>query len=141
LLDEFSEKKFGRNTELQKAGLTSLRLGRRTFALAINQACSLIGDDDAAVILKKLSLDHPKDAKSVYEACDLAHYVNKAHETYLRPGLYKLGNRLRFRILPNASVMVFYEDGQQLEDYRHFANLKGFLAKYGERESSIETMY
>jgi curved DNA-binding protein CbpA len=140
LVRDFSTKRFGENDQLQKAGLTSLRMGRRSFAVSINQACNLIGDDDPDVILKRLAKDHPEDAMSVYLACDLDRYLPKVKNPSFRPGLYKIGSGLRFRILPDASVMVFYANGHELEDYRHVPSLKGLLVIYQETESAIEPM-
>lgn len=140
LIDEFATEKFGRNDQLQAAGLTSLRMGRRKLALSINQACRVIGDDDPAVILTRLAQENYEDARPVYLASRLGHFLPLKDMPPIHPGLYKIKDRFRFRVLPDASITIFYENGRELEDYKHLPNLKSFLASCQASHSEIESM-
>lgn len=138
LLNEFVAERFGGNDLLQVAGLTALRMGKRRLALAINRACSLIGDGEPVVILTRLAKENYEDAKSVYLACGLGAYLPKEIKSSIGPGLYRIGDMVRFRVLPDASINVFHEKGRERASYRHLPDLDSFLAIYQANYSEIE---
>lgn len=141
LLDEFARNRFGSEERLQKVGLAALRMGHRRFAAAINQARRLIGGGNSGIILERLSKEYPDEAASVYSACGFQHHFSRSSSHQFRPGLYRIGNRLRFRILPDGSVNLYSVDGIDLQDYRHFQSLKSFLSTFGEHEENIYDAY
>jgi len=139
LMMQFAQKRFGQDLSLQKAGIASLQLGFRRFALAINQACELVGDSDPITILKRLAMDYPDDAIRIYSKCGLQSLL-PAEENSLTPGLYRIKGKLSFRMLPDKTVVVFSEANQQLTEFRKFADIKALLLTYGETESSIHRL-
>lgn len=139
LLYKFAAEKFGLNEQLQAVGLTALRMGRRRLALSINQACRVIGDEPA-VILTKLAQENFEDACAVYLANNLERFLPQSKNPYIEPGLYRIKDRFRFRVLPDASIVIFYENGHKLEDYKRLPNLDSFLLTYQVNRSEIESM-
>lgn len=140
VIDEFAAGRFGRNEQLQAAGLTALRMGRRRLALSINRACRVIGDDEPAVILTRLAQENYEDARPVYLACNLGRFLPQKEKTSIDPGLYRIKDRFRFRLLPDASIIIFYENGRELADYKHIPNLESFLATCQASRVEIESM-
>lgn len=137
LVNEFAIKRFGREKPLQMVGLTALRLGHRDLAVAVNRARRLIGEDHACVILERLSRDYPNPTTEVYMVCGLQKYINIQNRNHYKPGLYKIGTRLRFRILPDSSVTLFRENDSDIQEYKRFPNLQVLLTAYEEKEGDI----
>lgn len=75
LIHEFALVKFGSSQDLRAAGLTAMRLGYRSFALEINKACLLVGDQNADAILRRLAVDHSDEAIKIYSSCGLDRFV------------------------------------------------------------------
>lgn len=113
--------------------------------MAINQACHIIGDNEPAVILRRLGFEHGEEARAVYQACNLEHFLPQKAKISIRPGLYRVKERFRFRVLPDTSIVIFYENGQELSDYKHVPDLDSFLIDHqvnlGEVESSESDIY
>ncbi|MWP40292.1 DnaJ domain-containing protein [Rhodobacter sphaeroides] len=129
ILAEFAKSRFGREVKLQLAGLAALRQGRRRFALELNKACLLIGEDQADTILRRLAIEFDDDARQIYSACNLQQYLPNLPGQELELGVYGLGGMIKFRVLPNM-LLVFNEYGKELIDYRRFANYDLLLRNY-----------
>jgi hypothetical protein len=139
LINEFAKLRFGKNSKLQEVGLAALRMGNREFALALNQACSLVGEDNSIAILKRLAIEYPRDAVLIYKTYGLDEFL-PPKEPQFSPSLYRIGNDVCFRIVPDGSVVVFSENGRKLEPYRYFENVDALLEFHGEQRSSVQRL-
>jgi len=137
LVAEFAERRFGHSEVLQLTGLTALKFGLRDFALELNHACKILGNANADTILERLANKFPADSERIYLDCGLMDFLQKGKCFELSPGLYILGDKAKFRILPNRYVSVYYDSGKALEDYRFFSSLPEMLRFYDSGSQQI----
>ena len=136
LISSFAQKMFGSNEKIREVGLKSLELGHKGFALSLNKALSLVGEDSSRRIFLRLAEESPREAEVIYRQCGLESMLSYA-EGALSPGLYEIKGKLGFRILPNLSVVVFEKDQTLLLTYEKYKNVLQMLEFYGESWSSI----
>jgi len=137
LTEDFAQKRFGPDKITQMVGLRALELGHRSFALKINQACSLLGGEHRDRILQRLANENPDEAAKIYPLCGLHTFIPKNNYD-LEPGLYVSDRGIGFRVLPNMTVNVFEEFGGPLLNYKHFKSVAEMLKYYSLPAHSIK---
>lgn len=84
LEEEYLEKKFGANQDVQRLARAALKQKQRGFAQELNVAIKRLGEDEIDIILRRLAAEYPEFSKNYYVIHNFGHLLDvsekKSHQ-------------------------------------------------------------